>query len=185
MKNKRKENLIEKAVRIAAIAHKNQLRKIGNLPYIVHPFMVALKLARYGFSDAVISAALVHDVLEDTNYPEDEIKKELGNKVFKIVKSVTHDNSLPWEEKKKKYIESVKNGSKEAKAVALADKIHNLESLLIDYKKEGSKVWEKFFKGREGRLWFEKNFLEMIKKEYKHPLVKEYKNILKKVKKLR
>jgi guanosine-3',5'-bis(diphosphate) 3'-pyrophosphohydrolase len=61
-------NLVEKALRIAVLYHKDQKRKVDNLPYIVHPVMVALKLAKYGFDDVVIAAALVHDILEDTDF---------------------------------------------------------------------------------------------------------------------
>ena len=94
-------NLIEKATRIALSAHKDQFRKGDNLPFIIHPFMVALKLAKRNFSNEVIAAALTHDVLEDTDYPEDKLREELGEEVFRIVKAVSHDDSLEWEERKK------------------------------------------------------------------------------------
>jgi len=69
--------------------------------------------------------------LEDTDFGEEKLKQELGSEVLEIVKAVTNDDSLPWEEKKKKYVETVRSGSEGAKAVAGADKIHNLESLMI------------------------------------------------------
>jgi (p)ppGpp synthase/HD superfamily hydrolase len=185
MRKKSKISLIEKAMRIAVLAHQGQKRKLGGLPYIVHPFMVALKLAKYNFPDEVIAGALVHDLLEDTDFSEEELKKELGKKVFEIVKAVTQDESLPWEEKKRKYIENIKQASKEAKAVAVADKIHNLESLLIGYKEQGPKVWEKFTKGRDKIIWFQEEVLKAIKKNWKHPLVKEYENLVEKLKKLK
>lgn len=69
-------NKIEKALRIAVEAHKDQTRKGDGSPYIVHPLMVAFKLQKYNFPDAVIVAALTHDVLEDTDYPEEKLKEE-------------------------------------------------------------------------------------------------------------
>jgi len=90
-------NLIEKAARVAILAHANQKRKTEDLPYIIHPFMVALKLAKYNFPDEVIAAALTHDVLEDTDFDQENLKKELGDKVYEIVKAVTCDATLPWE----------------------------------------------------------------------------------------
>lgn len=173
-------NLIEKATRIAAVAHQNQTRKGDDLPYIIHPFMVAMKLTKYGFSEETVAAALVHDVLEDTDFPEKKLEKELGNKVLKIVKTVTNDDTLVWEEKKKKYIETVKNGSEEAKAVATADKIHNLESLLVAYEEQGPIIWQKFNRGKEQKVWFEKEMLKMLKKTWQHPLIKEYESLLEK-----
>jgi (p)ppGpp synthase/HD superfamily hydrolase len=185
MRKKFKISLIEKAMRIAVLAHQGQNRKVDDLPYIVHPFMVALKLAKYNFSDEVIAGALVHDVLEDTDFPEEKLKKELGNKVFKIVKAVTQDESLPWLEKKKKYIENLKKAPKEAKIIATADKIHNLESLIISYQQQGPKIWEKFTGKREKTIWFQEEVLKVIKKDLRHPLVKEYENLVKMLKKLK
>ena len=99
--------------------------------------MVALKLAKYDFSDEIIAAALVHDVIEDTDFGEENLRAAVEEEVFEIVKAVTNDDSLSWEEKKLKYIETVRNGSEGAKAVATADKVHNMESLLIAYQEQG------------------------------------------------
>lgn len=179
-----KPSLIEKALRIATVAHKDMVRKADGLPYILHPFAVAMRLQKEGFSDDVVAAGLVHDVLEDTDYPAEQLRKELGNKVYKMVLSVTNDDTLPWEEKKTKYIETVRRGSEGAKAVALADKLHNLESLFIIYDKEGPAVWKKFNKGVEAKLWFEESVLKMLKETWDHPMVGEYERQLKKLRKL-
>ena len=103
-------SLIEKSIRVATSAHEGQTRKGDEVPYITHPFMVAMKLTRHGFSDTVVSAALVHDVLEDTEVSEEELRRELGDAVVDIVLSVTNDDTLSWEEKKKRYIETVRGG---------------------------------------------------------------------------
>ena len=180
-----KISIIEKAIRISVEAHKDKTRKADGLPYIIHPFMVALKLAKHNFPDTVIAAALMHDVLEDTDYPETKIRKELGDEVLDIVKAVTNDDSLPWEEKKKKYIESVRNGSEGAKAIAVADKIHNLESLLIAHDEQGPAIWQKFNTGKEKKLWFENGVLKMLRETWQHPLIEEYENLLNKEKELK
>jgi (p)ppGpp synthase/HD superfamily hydrolase len=178
-------NVIEKAIRISVEAHQNQKRKGDDLPYIIHPVMVALKLVKHNFPDKVIAAALTHDVLEDTDYPEEKLRKELGDEVLKIIKAVTNDDSLPWEEKKKKYVESVRNGSEGAKAVAVADKIHNLESLLIAYEKQGPELWKRFNRGKEQKIWFENEVLKMLKGTWQHPLIDEYENLLEQEKDLK
>lgn len=92
---------VERATRLAVVAHEGQKRKVDGLPYIVHPFMVALKLSKHGFSDHVIAAALTHDVLEDTDCTHEQLKDELGNEIYEIVNAVTNDDSLSWEKKKK------------------------------------------------------------------------------------
>jgi (p)ppGpp synthase/HD superfamily hydrolase len=170
--------LIEKALRIATVSHQKQKRKGEDLPYIIHPYMVAMKLMQHGFSEAVVAAALTHDVLEDTDFPEQQLREELGEEVYNLVKTVSHDSSLPWEEKKKKYIETVRAGSEGAKAICLADKIHNLESLFIVYKNVGPEVWKSFHRGKEKKLWFETAVLDMLRETWQHPLIDEYARLI-------
>lgn len=169
--------LIDKAVKIAVEAHWDQKRKDGP-PYIIHPFQVALLLRQHGFSDEVVAAGLVHDVLEDTEYPEQKLREALGDTVYSIVRQVTNDDSLSWVEKKKKYIQSVRDGSVGAKAVATADKIQNLESLLDIAQHEGREVWKRFNAGRDQKLWFEDAMLSMLKETWPHPLVDSYATLL-------
>jgi len=170
--------LVEKALRIATLAHQGQKRKGEDMPYIIHPYMVALKLAQHGFPEAVLAAALCHDVLEDTDYPEARLREALGEDAYDMVKTVTHDSSLPWEEKKKKYIETVRLGSAGAKAICLADKIHNLESLFIAYSQSGPAVWKNFNRGQEQKLWFENSVLQMLRETWQHPLIDEYARLI-------
>lgn len=177
-------NLIEKAARIAVIAHDKQTRKSDGSPYIVHPFMTALKLLQNNFSDIIISAALVHDVLEDTDFSEKKLRETLGDEVLQIVKAVSEDKALPWEERKKQYIETVRNAPKGTKAVSIADKIHNLESLMAAHTDQGPEIWNKFNRGKEQKLWFEKEVLKMFKATWQHTLVDEYEALLNKVENL-
>lgn len=178
--------LLEKATRIMLEAHAGQHRKTDNSPYVVHPIMVAIKLAKAGFGDKIIAAGLLHDVLEDTKYPEIKIKKELGNEVLKIVQAVSEDKNLPsWEERKSKYLKQVAKSSLSAKAVSIADKIHNLESILASYQIMGNKLWGKFTRGKEQKIKLEKELLKMFKKNWHHPLINEYAKLIKQVEKLK
>jgi (p)ppGpp synthase/HD superfamily hydrolase len=167
-------NLIERAMRLAVRAHQGQTRKEGDLPYISHPAMVALILARHGFGDEVIAAGLLHDTVEDTEITSEDLRREFGNDVADIVATVTYDDSLSWEDQRRAYIETVRLGSEGAKAVATADKIHNAESLLIGHGEQGIAMWKHFNAGREKKLWFENAMLEMLQETWRHPLVDEY-----------
>ncbi len=181
----KKITLIEKATRIMLEAHAGQKRKTDDSPYVVHPIMTAIKLAKHKFPDEVIAAGLLHDVLEDTKYPAAKIKKELGDKVLKIVQTVSEDKSLPsWEERKLKYIARVKAGNSAAKAVSIADKIHNLESILAGHRTMGAKIWNKFTRGKNKKIWLESQMLKMFKSNWKHPMINEYTKLIKQVKKL-
>jgi (p)ppGpp synthase/HD superfamily hydrolase len=166
--------LLEKAARMAAVAHQGQMRKDGPYPYIEHLIAVALLLSKHGFSDVIIAAGLAHDMVEDTPVTAEEVRRELGDEVADIVASVTNDPTLPWMEKKKKYIESVRAGSDGAKAVATADKIANARSLIVAYAALGDGVWSYFNSGRENKEWFEGAMLQMLRETWEHPLVDEY-----------
>jgi (p)ppGpp synthase/HD superfamily hydrolase len=166
--------LVDTATRLAVTAHEGQKRKEGGVPYIMHPVMVALILAKHDFSDVVIAAALTHDVPEDTKVTLEELREALGDEVADIVASVTNDDSLSWKDKKLKYIESVRAGSEGAKAVATADKIHNAQSLIRNHERAGTKVWAHFNTGRDEKIWFEDAMLAMLQETWQHPLVDEY-----------
>ena len=176
--------VIEQATKIAIEAHKTQVRKHDGSPYIVHPCMVALKVAKYGFDDEVIAAALTHDVLEDSDISEKELRDALGDSVVDIVKTVTYPKNLEWREKRVAYIQSVCEGSVGAKAVSVADKIHNLESLLETYEKEGPSLWKKFNRGREDKLWSEETLLYKLKEVWQHPLLDEYEHLVERMRNL-
>lgn len=177
-------SIVRRALRIAVVAHEGQTRKGDGSPLIIHPVSVGLKLVEHNFSEKVIAAAFVHDVLEDTDFSAELLRAELGDEVFAIVKAVTNDDSLIWEEKKKKYIETVRTGPEGSKAVSVADKIDNLESLMRAYREQGPDVWKKFNRGREQKIWFEEEVLKMLKDTWEHPLITEYEGLLRRLKSL-
>ena len=169
--------LINKAAAIAAFSHRTQERKQGG-PYIAHPAAVGIILARHGFSDEVVAAGLTHDVLEDTDFPMDQFRAELGDQVFAIVQAVTYDPLLSREEKRTKYVQTVRTANEEVKAVSIADKIANATDLLLTAEKEGRKVWGYFNHGRDKKLEQEEVLLAMFKETWQHPLVMEYENLV-------
>ena len=181
---KRNHSLIERAVALAVSAHDGQVRKEAPMPYIGHLIEVGLILARHGFSDGVIAAGIVHDVVEDTNITADELRHLLGDEVADIIVLVTHDDTLSWEEKKKAYIESVRGAGSEAKAVSLADKIANAHSLIAAHQAQGSTVWSYFNAGREKKIWFEEAMLDMFRVSFAHSMVGEYEGLVAEMKAL-
>lgn len=167
-------NLIEKASALALVAHADQRRKEEDVPYMVHPIAVALILAQYGFDETVCAAALVHDVLEDTTVTPEELEERLGAEVADLVLCVTHDSSLSWKQKKQGYIDTLRGAPEKAKAIATADKIANIRSLIAAYEKNGPTIWEQFNASKKDKLWFEESMLTMLKENWEHPLVDLY-----------
>lgn len=170
--------LIEKAMRLAVVAHKDQVRKSDNSPYIVHPIMVSMILQQQGFAEEVIAAGIVHDLLEDTDVTAEILRDELGEEVLSYVAAVSEETDLPWEERKEKYADSVANAPEGAKAVSIADKVHNAESILDDYQSKGAAVWEVFNRGKEKKLWFEELVYQKVSDSWQHPLLDRYRAAL-------
>lgn len=170
--------LIKKAKDIATKAHQGQVRKTDGSPYINHPLRVADILVANNFSAEIVAAGLVHDVVEDSSVTIDDIRKELGSGVADIVSVVSEDKSLEWEDRKKQYAENLTRSSEGVKAVVVADKIHNLRDLIVTHQIMGSAIWEKFNRGKDKKMWFEKTVLDSLKKSWNHPLVDEYEKLV-------
>lgn len=176
--------LYENALLIAVEAHKNQVRKHDHSPYISHPIMVGRILEQAGFPEEVVVAGLIHDVLEDTAVTEVFLRKQLSDEVVDIVKAVSEDKNLPWEERKQKYIDGVVAESEAVWAVSVADKIHNAQSLLAFHKEVGPVAWQIFNRGKEKKIWFEKSLYQALKEKWSHPLLGFYAKLIMELEKL-
>ena len=86
-------SLIEKAYEVAGSAHANQMRKSGE-PYIVHPLYVAIILADLEMDKETIAAGLLHDVIEDTEWTNEDVTEEFGTDVAHLVDGVTKLDSI-------------------------------------------------------------------------------------------
>jgi len=170
--------LTEQALRLAVVAHKEQLRKSDGSPYISHPIMVAMLLQQYGFDEITVAAGLTHDVLEDTAVTESELRAALGDEVVNYVNAVSEDTSLEWEDRKERYVAAVAAASVGAKAVCIADKIHNAESVISDYAQKGKAVWSVFNRGKAKKLWFEELVYTEVSKTWQHPLLDRYRTAI-------
>lgn len=154
-------NKIDFAIEVAANAHRDQVRKHTDIPYITHPISVGLTLQKYGYSEELIIAGILHDTIEDTPIDIDYIKEHFGERVASIVEGCSEpDKSLPWEKRKEHTIEHLKTTSFEVKIVSCADKLHNIGTIARDHRKIGDKVWERFNRGKEKQEWYYRNLVE-------------------------
>jgi GTP diphosphokinase / guanosine-3',5'-bis(diphosphate) 3'-diphosphatase len=120
-----------KAALFAAVKHRRQRRKDPEAtPYINHPLKLAATLWEAGITDVdVLSAALLHDTVEDTRTSSAEIRRTFGRRVAAIVAEVTDNKRLHKKTRKRLQVEHAPSLSREAKLVKLADKISNLNDL--------------------------------------------------------
>ena len=120
------------AASFAAQKHKEQTRKGSDAqPYINHPLEVANILANIGDVEDVdiLTAAILHDTIEDTETTADELAKLFGERVTGFVLEVTDDKSLKDTVRKQLQIEHAPHLTKEAKQIKLADKISNIREV--------------------------------------------------------
>lgn len=128
-----KEDTIKKAYEYAKEKHKNQLRKSGE-PYIIHPLNVAYILAKLGLDTETICAALLHDVVEDTDGTYEEIKEKFGEEIATLVEGVTKLTNL-FKTVEEKQTENYKKMfiamEKDIRVIILklADRLHNINTL--------------------------------------------------------
>lgn len=121
------EEMVVEAILFAQWMHIGQQRK-GGESYIEHPMRVLGKLRRLGASYTIQAAAVLHDVLEDTQVSYDELMGGFGTEVANIVRAVSHDFALSAAERKRVHITNVPNlcAVSGALHVKLADVIDNL-----------------------------------------------------------
>lgn len=150
---------LQRAFRYAAEKHDGQTRKQTAVPYLSHLMGVASLVLEGGGDEDLAIAALLHDVVEDCGgLPRlREIRKMFGVRVARIVDGCTDsytEPKAPWLERKKSYLREVKHADDETRLVSAADKLHNVRTILADYRRDGNKIWQRFSGKKEGTLWY-------------------------------
>ena len=128
-------SMIEKAYKLAVKAHGDQRRKSGE-PYIIHPLWVAIILADLEMDKETIAAGMLHDVVEDTKFTEEDIRREFGDEVALLVDGVTKLGRLSYssdklevqaENLRKMFLAMAKDNR--VIIIKLADRLHNMRTL--------------------------------------------------------
>jgi len=167
------------ALALAARAHRDQLRKGTDLPYIAHPVHVSIILMRHGFGEDLAIAGLLHDVVEDTETPLAAIAAEFGDDVARLVDLVSETKSaggaeLPWEQRKAEKLAHLWAAGPDVAALKAADAIHNARSIAADVRGAGPAVWERFKRGPAPTLEYYRAILEGVRAKLAvHPIVAE------------
>ncbi len=165
-------NRLDKAIKKAAWAHEQQgqHRKGTDIPYIIHPVGVMMIASNATDDEDILIACLFHDILEDVDraiYSREDMTRDFGERVVGIVNDVTKDDRVKdWHDRSRAYLDHLENhASDEAVIVNASDKIHNLLSIIQDYKEIGEDIWQRFStKSRDDQAWWYKSILEVITK---------------------
>ena len=127
-------DLIRKAYELADAAHKGQKRVSGE-DYIIHPLAVAKILTDLQIDDITISAAILHDVVEDTTHTLDEMRELFGDEVAMLIDGVTKLGRIQYKSKEEQQLESYRKMflamAKDIRVIMikLADRLHNMRTL--------------------------------------------------------
>jgi (p)ppGpp synthase/HD superfamily hydrolase len=167
--------LLKRALDRAAMWHRDQRRKYpgADVPYVSHVAGVVAILARHGFDDEVLAAGALHDVIEDCGVTYEELSRVFGGRVADLVRAVSEeDKSLPWEERKKRYLERFARERWDAQAIGIADKIDNFASVVVCAADHGD-PWSMLKRGREAQIRAFEAFASVVGALPEHPLCAE------------
>jgi (p)ppGpp synthase/HD superfamily hydrolase len=158
---------LARAVELAASLHAEQKRKLTGAPYLGHLFRVAGLVLEFGGGQEEVVAALLHDAVEDQGGMETyhRIREQFGTQVADLVLQLSDSAGFPrppWEERKKRFLDSLRTASLAVQRIVLCDKIDNLRQLLSAYDRWGETVWQKFRGGRDGTLWYHREILKIL-----------------------
>ena len=144
-------NKIEEAIIYATVMHQGKIRKLGSIPYILHPLEVAQILATLTDDEDIITAGILHDIVDDTDGTLAEIGKRFGERVAELVSSESEKEFLgenpeaTWRQRKEETIRMLSTTQDLGiKMVWLADTLANIRSLAGAFSEQGEKVWQKF-----------------------------------------
>jgi (p)ppGpp synthase/HD superfamily hydrolase len=163
---------LDRALKKAAWAHEQagQHRKGTEIPYIIHPVGVMMIASNATDDEDILIACLMHDVIEDVDssiYSKDDMRADFGDRVVSIVLDVTKDSQAKdWYDQSNSYLQHLEHkASEEAIIVSASDKIHNLQSILVDFENCGDDIWQIFnTKNSCDQLWWYKEVLKVVKK---------------------
>lgn len=180
---------INHAFAFAAKHHDQQVRKGTRLPYLTHPANVAVILTRYGCSEDIVVAGVLHDLVEDCvrdgmtrDMLEERIGRKFGSSVLSTVLGVTERRTdddgidLSWEDRKEDYLQRLSLANEDALWVCAADKVHNANSILSDLRRTSfpETVWGRFSAGREGTVrWYRRVVDRLREVGFDAPIVDE------------
>ena len=178
--HRKKVEIIEKAYRFACEAHKGIRRRSGE-PYILHPIAVATIVSQeIGLGSTSICAALLHDVVEDTDYTVEDLEVQFGKKIAKIVEGLTKisggifgDKASVQAENFRKLLLTMSNDIRVV-LIKMADRLHNMRTLgsmlpSKQYKIAGETLYIYAPLAHRLGLFAIKTELEDLSFKYEHP----------------
>ena len=163
--------VLDRAIIFAVKAHSGTERRGKGYPYIVHPMEAVEIVSTMTDDQELLAAAALHDTVEDTDVTAEQIREEFGDRVAELVASET--DQIPgqagkeeetWHARKQAAIDRLAAASRDAKIVALGDKLSNMRAIARDYAVQGDALWNIFHaKDPKDHEWHYRGLAESLK----------------------
>jgi (p)ppGpp synthase/HD superfamily hydrolase len=170
----------EDALAFAAHLHSGQLRKGGGIPFVSHLLAVTSIVLESGGSEDEAIGALLHDAAEDAGGSAtlEEIRAKFGNGVADIVDACSDTMVTPkpdWRTRKDDHIAHLAHASASVRLIIAADKLHNVRSMLRDFRVDGDALWSRFNSPapKADTLWYCRAVAEAPRRDGPDPLLDE------------
>ncbi len=168
MDARRYDERLGEALRWAAELFAHESRKGGcGAPYLSHLLAVTALVLEHGGTEDEAVAAVLHDVLEDVEgIDASEIEARFGAEVAAMVLALSDTlqpgHKEPWRGRKERHLMRLRSASPSVKRIALADKVHNVSTLLDDLSAHGSDAFAHFKGGASGTCWYYRAALDVL-----------------------
>lgn len=163
-------NKLEEAIIYATVMHQGKVRKLGNTPFILHPLEVAQILSTMTDNEEIITAGILHDIVDDTDGTLEEIEKRYGIRVAELVSSVSEKTysdektADTWKQRKEESLHFLKNNEDTGvHMIWLADTLANIRSLAGAYSEKGEGLWNELHQSDSAmQCWYYRSIAEMV-----------------------
>lgn len=163
-------DLLDRAIIFAVQAHHNTERRGKGFPYIVHPMEAVEIVATITPDQELLAAAALHDTIEDTDVTVEQLRTEFGDRVAALVhaesdrytEGVSEEDS--WHDRKQAAINRLAAAPRDAKIVAMGDKLSNMRAIARDYAQQGDALWSIFHvKDKASHEWHYRGLADALK----------------------
>ena len=180
--------LLDRAIVFAVRAHAGTERRGKGFPYIVHPLEAMEIVATMTPDRELLAAAALHDTVEDTDVTIAQIQTEFGDRVAELVAMESdephqsRDSIENWRARKQTAIDRLARASRDAKIVALGDKLSNMRAIARDYAEQGDNLWNLFHaKDRKDHEWHYRGLAASLRELQETFAYKEFEQLINQV----
>lgn len=179
--------IFDEAIKLAVSAHSGQTRKTNATPYILHPMEVASVAGTMTEDLDVLTAAVLHDAVEDTSVSVDEIAAKFGDRVAQLVDAATEDKrdgrppEETWKQRKEAFLKALAESTdRDVKILWLSDHVTNLWSIYHALQKDGASVWQRFHQSDPAEQgWYYRSVADLLQSELGDTIAwKEFDNLI-------